>query len=331
MCAIKHPDFSQWIVVLLLLSVLLLGACLPEEQQGPVAQATLTPTPRSTPLPPVATAVPPGMEENPVSMVIRPPRGAVAVVSEVQIADFEQALLEQTGLVIDVQVVERFAEALAALCGSTPTRVSVAWLDGLTYAAAVAQGCGSSVLQIERDSSPGDPIQIVAGSRSNLSSIQNLRGASFCRVSHEDYESWLVPSLLLRANGVDPLNGLDEVIDFQDMDALIEAVIDGECRAAGISESAYLDLSSSVREDLEVVESTPPFPHGVLMYPVNLTLGERLRLTDGLLALAADRAGASVLRPLLDQDDLVPGDDDDFEDLARFLEQTGLDFAQLGG
>ncbi len=310
----------------------MLVACRRESVSGPLVQATLTPTPRSTPLPPVPTTIPPGLEENPITMVMRP-SGNITVarrlLTDAQIEDFEAAILEESGLVVQVTVVDRYAEALSALCDSTPLSVTVAWLDGLTYEAAQAQNCGEPVMQIERDRETGDAGQIVTASSLDVGGVAGLNGRSFCRISYDDYYTWLVPSLLLEAGGVDAVSGLSAITDYDDLDALMEAVADGDCEAAGISELAFAELGD-VSDDLNVVASTPPFPYGVLMYPLNLTLGERLRLTDALLALAGDADGEDILRPLLNQDRLAVAEADDLQDLSNFLADTGLDFAQLG-
>ena len=265
-------------------------------------------------------------------MVIRP-SGNIAVarrlITESQIEDFEQAILDESGLVVQVTIVDRYAEALGALCDSTPLNVTVAWLDGLTYQAATAQGCGEPVMQIQRDRETGDAGQIVTASTLDVGGLAGLSGRSFCRLSYEDYYTWLVPSLLLQSGGVDPVDGLGAITNYDDLDALMEAVVDGDCEAAGLSEAAFDDLGN-LRDDLNVVASTPPFPYGVLMYPISLTLGERLRLSEALLDLAGDSDSADVLRALLSQDRLSTADASDLRDLSDFLADTGLDFAQLG-
>lgn len=315
-----------------MLAVLLLAGCRRAESvQGPQIQATATPTPRSTPLPAVPTLVPPGIEENPIRMVIRPPGSAVArsLITDFQVEQFESALLEETGLVVEVVTVDRYAEALAALCDSSPTQVTVAWLDGLSYQAAVAQDCGAPELLVERDGQSGEQAHIIASAEQNISSMVSLNGTEFCRLGSEDYYSWLIPSLLMQANGVDPLTGLSAVSDYPDEDALVAAVAEGTC-ATGIAEGDFNQISGALRTDLTLVDSTPPLPYGVLMYPISLPLGERLRLTDGLLALTLDAEASAAMEPFLGQDGLARVDANDFNALTDFLTRTGLDFAQLG-
>ncbi len=174
---------------------------------------TPSPTPLSTPLPALPTAIPPGTEDNPIHMVIKPV-GAARLITEAQINEFQSVLVDQTGLVIEVTLVDRYAEALLALCNSRPDNLTVAWLDGVSYKAAIAQHCGQASLQVERRGRgrqifTGETVHIVAGTQLNGSSIRALVGRSFCRLGYDDYYGWLLPSLMMQASGIDPLNDLD--------------------------------------------------------------------------------------------------------------------------
>ncbi len=318
-----------WIALL----VLLLAACRRSEGvQGPLIQSTLTPTPRSTALPAVATVVPPGTEDNPIQLVVRPPGSAVArsLITDFQIGQFQDALQEQSDMVIDVVVVDRYAEALAALCESNPTQISVAWVDGLSYAVALADACGDAVLQMVNVDQSGETSLIVTQADANLTSIQALRGLTFCRVNYEDYYGWLVPSLVLRANGLDPVEGFDAINDYPDNESVVEAVIDGSCDAAALSQTDFDDLSGSLQSELETLETSVSFPYGILMYPTSLTLGERIRLQEALVSMTEDSAQSALMEPLFGDGQLEAVDRDALDEFRGFLTSTGLNFAQLG-
>lgn len=249
------------------------------------------------------------------------------------LVSFEEAVLAESGLVLKVELVERQAEALAALCTSTPDRVVVAWLDSLAAQAALARGCGMPALQVERGSpSPqtGVSILIVADRRLGLTSVDALAQRTFCRLRAEDFESWLAPTLVLRANGVDPVRGLSAVRDYDDYETLLAAVAGGECAAAGLAETRFEQLPDAVRNSVQIIGRSPALPYALLFYPINLPLGERLRLTDALLAIALDPERAALLEPLFAQNRLVRAASDALDEAGAFLKSTGLDFAQLG-
>ncbi len=322
---------------ILVAALLLLPACRRQVAQvGPTAAPTMTVTPRSTPLPAIATVVPAGAEDNPLQMVIRPDGSMSAARSA--IADFEAAILEQSGLVVRVELVERYAEALAALCDSSGGQVSVAWLNGASYVAAKAENCGTPILQVERgtrrDAKTGEAASIIVNADANISTISALRGKSFCRIAYDDFYTWLAPSLILKANGLNPLSDVGAVTDYEDIPALVAAVADGDCDVAGIAANAldeYADVIGDVSETVEILTTTDTaFPFAVLMIPPDVQLGTRISLNNVLVSLAEDSTTAVKMRALLGQNAIIPVTADDFTDLTDFVESTQLDFSQLG-
>jgi ABC-type phosphate/phosphonate transport system substrate-binding protein len=224
-------------------------------------------------------------------------------------------------------VVDRYAEALAALCASSPSDVTVAWLDGISYIAALAQNCGEASLQVERGrgsaASTGAAVSIVG---SGITNVQALAGRDYCRLGVQDYNTWLVPSLMMRLRGLDVVSDLEAVIDMDTAADLLEAVAAGDCSATALLEADYEDLDSEIQDELNVLDTSPPMPFGILTYPLTMPLGERIRLDDALLAVDGDAA----LQPFLDQDGLRRVSESAFDDLSDFLDDSGLDFAQLG-
>lgn len=312
--------------------MVLLAACR-RQQATPqvVVREAGTPTPISTPLPPVPTTAPVGTEDNPLQMVLRPFEPALA---RNDVARFRSAIEDESGLVIEVVLADRTAEAVAALCSSSSGPVSVAWLDGLGYMAATEQHCGLPALQVERgkgrNATTGQAGQLVASHDLGISGVSQLSGDNFCRLGYGDLYSWLVPSLLLKANGVDPLQELESVTDYEELPDLVQAVADGDCDATGIPEGA-LDDADEARDEIDIVETTVAFPYGILMYPIEVPLGIRLTLTDALVTLAQDADHAETMQTLLGQDGLERVNSDDFIEFRNFMDSTGLDFAQLGG
>ena len=136
--------------------------------------------------------------------------------------------------------------------------------------------------------------------------------------------------LLFEASGLNPLSDLDSITDYEDTDALLNAVAEGDCDATGIPEGT-LDDADDVRDEIDIVETTIAFPYGVLMYPIEVPLGIRLTLTDALISLAQDADDAETMQTLLGQEALERVDANDFVEFQNFMNSTGLDFAQLGG
>ena len=330
-CAIK-PRITYLVLVLLFAAAMALIACRPVATEVRNVAPTATPTPISTPLPPVPTQVPPGADDNPIRLLVNPDLTAASARSAANRLTDE--LTERTGLSMLVETVTTDAEALAALCDSVGGAVNVAWVDGLTVLAAQAQDCGSPVLMVERGTgrraATGDTVQLVTQAERGVSSVAALRNnASFCRVGYDDLATWLVPSIMLQAAGVMP-SDIDEVADYEDLDAVLAAVADGECDAAGVPASALAAANAETRNALETLAESAPIPYSVLVYPPEMPLGARTALENALTDLMADTDAGEPLRDLLSADALEHVDASDFEDLSDFIAAAGLDLARLG-
>ena len=300
---------------------------------GPTAVPTPTVTPVSTPLPPVATAVPPGAEENPIQMIVVPVTSSSSAANNA--AEIVQAaLVEQTGLTIEVVVAENNAEAFGALCESSGGTVHIAWVDGMTYTAADAEGCGTPSLMVERGTGrtakTGEVVQILVNSDSAISGISGLAENGFCRVDYNDLYTWLVPSVMLQAGGVNPISDLASVTDFADTTELLDALIAGDCDAAAMTEAEFQDIADSdARDAVNVIEESVEIPYAVLMYPPETPLGVRVALDDALVGAVGNEDTSDALQDLLGQTDLVRIEPDDLSDLRDFVADSGLNLAQL--
>ncbi len=318
------------LIVFVLLLMLFAAAC--RAETAPVenaSQSTITPTPVSTPLPPLPTVIAIGQAENPLRLIVRLDNTD----SQARAAanDLEAALLERAGVALEVQVVEREAEAIAALCDSFGGTAAAAWLSGTAYLVAQALDCGLPALQVTRgdDGSTGAAASIIVNNEAEIATFAALAGKTFCRVSSSDAYSWLIPALMMRAAGFQPTD-LSATRDYDSASAAVEAVNAGECDAAGVPASILERLSTDETENISTLETSIPIPHSILMIPRAVPLGTRTALVDTLNRLADERASAIWLRDLLGQETLVPAAPEDFAELLAFGASTGLDFAALG-
>lgn len=323
--------YASFFTGVLIITMLLLAGCRRADVVAqPTALPSATATPRSTALPAVATEVPLGTEGNPLKMVIRP--FADRARAQNSVGSLEQAVAEQSGLVLDIELVNRYAEALAALCDlSVPSAV---WLDGVAYMAAISQNCGRPELQVERDTSAGlktaSAIDLVVRSSLGISGLSGLSGRTYCRLNVEDFTTWLAPSLLMQANAFDPAGDFEAVLDFDDQDEMVSALISGECDAAALPEGTLDDANGDIGDEVEVLLTSPAFPFDMLMYPIGVPLNVRITLNETLINLASTGAVSDALSDLFGLEAVSRVHEDELNAFRDFMGSTGLDFSQLG-
>jgi ABC transporter, phosphonate, periplasmic substrate-binding protein len=271
--------------------ILTLAACGGEVVPTPTVPPRPTATPLLTPLPDVATAIPAGFNaDNPLRLVIV---AADANAAADLVGELAAQLAGRTDLALEVELVDSQPAALAAVCNSTGGAVTAAWVNGLTFAAAVAQECGVPALQIQR----GTARRPVTGEAGVILFNTEATGAdatlevvpdnTFCRTTYSDLYSWIVPTMLLRGAGFDiaDLNDIDERADY---DELVAGVSSGTCAVIGLPQrtwAAYVDNDSTLEETVTVAATSAEIPYGVLVVPFAASLDAINQLTEALLTL----------------------------------------------
>lgn len=307
----------------------LLAACRPPETTiEVVVRATNTPVPTNTPLPIVPTAIPAGSADNPLQMVVIPQES----VTDADIAAWEARIAEDAGVTVAVVTVASRPQAIEALCSTLDGIISAVWLDGIGYAAARARNCGDAGIMVTRDGAIGEGGIILLNRALGTTQISALNGRTYCRLGYDDLYSWLLPLLVFRRDGVDERR-FDAIVDINDIEALVSAIGAGDCDGGGLSEATYnrlLEENPSLADDVRLVQTTPPVPYGILMYPLEIELGIRLSLTEGLLNMAETEEGAALLRPFLGQSGLVSAPNEQLRNFDAFLQEVPLDFANIG-
>ena len=189
-----------------------------------------------------------GSNDRPIAVRFVLPEG----ISANQAARLQNDLVDafaDSDLNVRVEALSNETEALRVVCGlSRDETPSAAWMSPFTYASAVQVCQGEAVLAAflseGLSDSIGTSIEIIG--QSDLTALSDLKGKVFCRIGASDEASWILPSLFIASEGVDPFSGLAGVLDYPDDLALLRGVYDGECAAAAFPVGEY----TSLRNDL---------------------------------------------------------------------------------
>lgn len=305
----------------LLFGVLMIAACSSVTQAQPTPRPpTATATPRSTVLPTVVTQVPIGSEGRAYHVALVAPD---ANASGSELAAF---LNKRLDISFQVDLLPTYADVLRQLCSDKPT---FAWLDGRALLAAQAQGCGTAVFKFGQgtDKSTGVKADVIirSGIKDAVTAINGFRGKDFCRVNSQDVQGWILPSLAMRAAGLNPAQDLRGIKEFADTAAELQAVADGICVGVGIPAgtlNSYNIRPSSGQ--LSVLMTTPEFPYGGLVVSSTIPLTVASDVTD-LFSKNQDQ-----LRGLIRADDLIKVSSGDFADFQKLAQSAGLNLKALG-
>lgn len=239
--------------ILVLIALGALAACNTGQSSTPTQRPPTpippTPTPRSTALP--ALEQPPallGGTERPLTIAFALPDGTLPSANDraalaQAVADALQPLSPTLNLAvdIDVQVIPLDdSAALQALCSGAPV---TAWVSPFTYAAAERACDVEPLLALVREDDAGRAIGTAYDiiTLREVETASDLAGQAACRVDGQ-LDAWAVSTLMLQAEGFDPLVDMPQSVRFENELDAVRALLDGDC--------AMLTLPSGTLEDL---------------------------------------------------------------------------------
>ncbi|GJM41482.1 MAG: hypothetical protein DHS20C20_17640 [Ardenticatenaceae bacterium] len=265
-----------------------------------------------------------GTEENPLIWVLVP-----SGESETVLTGFDEVanlLFEETGLVVEPFVATEYAGAIEAMC-SEPAKAHIASLATFAYMLASERGCAEAELVSVRFGSPSYNGQIYTRADSGITSLADLSGKTFCRPDPLSTSGWIIPSLELKAAGVDPDTDLAQIVDAGSHDAAVSGVYNGDCDAG----SSFVDARSTIEEDnpdvmdvLQVIFISGDIPNDGVQYVPSLSRELRDQINDGLLAIAATEEGVAALDTAYEWTALEKHDDSFYDQFRQILDAAGV-------
>jgi phosphonate transport system substrate-binding protein len=268
-----------------------------------------------------------GTEENPIVWVLVPSSEAEGVLAG--FGSFTDMVYDETGLVIEPFVATSNAAAIEALCAG---EAHMGALNTFSTVVAIQRECVDVELVAVRFGSPFYNGQMIAHVDAGVESIADFAGKTFCRDDEFSTSSWIIPSLELRAAGVDPDSGLAGVVDAGGHDLAIIGILDGQCDVG----ASYVDARGSVEDEfpdvmdlVEVVAISADIPNDGVQYAADFPQELRDQLNPALISVAASEAGAEALSSAYSWDGLEQKDNSFYDPFLQVLEASGFDISGL--
>jgi phosphonate transport system substrate-binding protein len=268
-----------------------------------------------------------GTEENPIVWVLVPSSEAEGVLAG--FTEFTDMVFEETGLVIEPFVATSNAAAIEALCAG---EAHMGALNTFSTVIAIQRECVEVELVAVRFGSPYYNGQMLAHVDAGVETIADFAGLTFCRDDEFSTSSWIIPSLELRAVGVDPDEDLAGVVDAGGHDLAIIGILEGQCDVG----ASYVDARGSVEDEypdvmdlVEVVAISADIPNDGVQYAADFPQELRDQLNPALISVAASEAGAEALSSAYSWDGLEEKDNSFYDPFLQVLEASGFDVNSL--
>jgi phosphonate transport system substrate-binding protein len=264
-----------------------------------------------------------GSADNPIIISFVPSADAATVLASA--SAITDVLSQKTGLTIEARVPTSFVGAIEAMCSGEAQGGA---LNTFSYVVASQRNCAKVALASVRFGSTTYAGQIIARADSGITSIADLKGHSFCRPDEFSTSGWIIPSITMKANGVDPATDLTEVIDAGGHPGVVRAVYNGDCDAG----ATFIDARTNVAEELPdvmdkvvVVTTTGDIPNDSIAFIPSLPQDTVDKITNAFLEMTTEEANMQMLKDLYSWDGLEKVDDSFYDPFRQTLQAAGVD------
>jgi len=265
-----------------------------------------------------------GTEENPIVWAVVPSGETERVVSGFE--DVAAMIFDETGLVIEPFVATEYAGVIEAMC-SDPPKAHMASLSTFAYILASEKGCADVALVSARYGSPVYNGQIFVRADSGIETLADLEGKTFCRPDPLSTSGWIIPSITLKAAGVDPDTDIAQIVDAGSHDAAIAGVYNGDCDAG----ASYVDARTRVEADypdvmdvIKVLEISADIPNDGVQFVTSFDAELRAQIVTALLAIAETEAGQEALDTAYQWNALEEHKDTFYDAFRQVLDAAGV-------
>jgi phosphonate transport system substrate-binding protein len=298
-----------------------------EPTAEPTAEPTEEPAPEPTEEPAEETTL--GTEENPIVMSFVPSGDTQEIlVSGDQLAEM---ITERTGLVVEANVGTDFAAVREAMGAG---QAHIGWLNTFNYVLA-AEKYGVDVgLVTQRFGSTSYNGQINVNADAGIESLDDLVGKTMCWVDPNSTSGYIIPRIMLQANGINPDEDFAEQIEAGSHNNVIIQVYNGDCDAG----ASFVDARSSVEEEYPdvnekvlVLATTTDIPNDSVSFIADFPEEMRAEIVAALLDIASTPDGQEALNNLYSIEGLQEADDSFYDAFRADLSRAGIDIEELAG
>lgn len=323
-------------ILLVLLTLVLVSAavvaCAPAPVEEPATEEAMTEEPmeeEEMTEEPMEEEAALGTEENPIIWAVVPSGETERVISGFE--EIVALIYADTGLVVEPFVATEYAGVIEAL-SSDPPKAHMASLATFAYILAAERGVAEAELVGVRFGSSVYNGQIFVRADSGIESLADLAGKTFCRADALSTSGWIIPSIEMRAAGIDPDVDLAQIVDSGSHDAAVAGVYNGDCDAG----SSYVDARTRVEEDypdvmdvITVISVSVGIPNDGVQYSPVVPREIRDILNASLIAMKDSEEGLAALDTAYQWAELAPTTDAFYDPFRQVLDAAGVNVEDL--
>ena len=268
-----------------------------------------------------------GTEKNPIIMSFVPSGDTEEIIASGD--EIAQMISDKTGLVIQANVGTDFAAVREAMGAG---KAQIGWLNTFNYVLAHEKYGVDAALVTVRFGATFYTGEIIVRADSGITSLDDLKGKTFCWVDPNSTSGYIIPRIMLLANGINPDTDFAEQVEAGSHNNVVAAVYNGDCDAG----ACYSDARSSIAEEypdvmdvVSILATTPEIPNDNVSFIKNFPTDMRDSITQALLDISASEEGQAALNSLYSIDGLEKTSDAFYDGFRADLSAAGIDIEEL--
>jgi len=323
---------------------------------APTVPPTVAPTAAPTAVPPICNKLPDapaapaagqlGASDTPI-VITFVPSGDTGKITKAGTA-IADCLTQMTGLTFKIEVGTTFAASIEAM-GAEKAQVSFLNTFSVLLAEqkyhivpALVAIRSYATNDLDPDKALGgkaEPFykgQFIASTASGIKSFADLKGKTFCFVDPNSTSGYIVPRIILKANGLDPDVDFKATQNAGSHPNVAIAVYKGDCDAGvtfiNVLTDAAANLAATypdITTKVTVFADTDRIPNDGMQFVKDLDPKIQAVTVEGMLAMAQDPGGQAVLKSLYNYNNFQKVDPTFYNDFAAVLKKAGVDPATL--
>src|SRR5579859_926570 len=282
--------------------------------------AAIAATAAPTSAAPTPTAVPPtGVT---VTWGFIPSQQSQTVLDSAQ--SLANLLSARTGIKFNIVVATDYSGLIESMCSGQSQMGSLATF---AYIVASARKCADVGLVVVRNKLTTYRSQFITKADSGLKTIADLKGKTFCRPDALSTSGWIIPSITMKANGVDPTKDLKQILDVGGHDAVVKNVYQGNCDAGATFDDARTLVAKAlpdVNDKVVIMQYSSNIPNDTISFATSFDATNRATIVKALLAISADPANATLLNNVYQWTALQEAKDAFYDDFRQQLQAAGV-------
>ncbi len=240
-----------------------------------------------------------------------------------------QMVSDSTGLTIEANVGTDFAAVREAMGAG---QAHIGWLNTFNYILAHEKFGVDVGLVTERFGSTTYTGQIIVRADSGITTLEDLKGKVMCWVDPNSTSGYIIPRIMLQANGIDPDADFSRTVEAGSHNNVVTQVYNGECDAG----ATFVDARTSIEEDVPdvmeqvaVLATTSDIPNDSVAFVEEFPAEMREQIVTALLEIAQSEEGKAALENLYSISGLQAADDSFYDTFRADLSRAGIDIEEL--